>query len=168
MSVFVTNAVHDLTSTHHQRKLAHHIDSCTTLLLHVTNGLHFPSTIALITQLSPITQCTDYTAEFHQTRCISLGLPPSHRRVLSAFISLIVIVTLRSHSMFSEVKSSLTLFIVCFICVLILAWFISSRLVCQPPALDLLSVWINPFLAVSDSVCALREFLLTFWIISLV
>ncbi len=45
---FVTNPVHELTPTHH-------IVSCTTLQLHITHGLHFPSTIALITQLSPIT-----------------------------------------------------------------------------------------------------------------
>ncbi len=61
-----------------------HIDACTTHLLHVTYGLHFPSTIALITQLSPITHCTDYTAESHQTLFISLGRPLSHRRVLFA------------------------------------------------------------------------------------
>ncbi len=48
----------------------------------VTHGLHFPATIALITQLSPITHCTDYTAECHQTLFISLGLPLSHGRVL--------------------------------------------------------------------------------------
>ncbi len=96
VNIIVMNLVCDLTSTHHQRSLAHHIDSCTTLLLHVTHGLHFPLTIALITQLSSITHCTDYTAEFHPTRFISLGLPLSHRRVLSAFISLLVIATLRS------------------------------------------------------------------------
>ncbi len=73
----VTNPVRDLT-------LAHHIDACTTLLLDVTHGLHFPSTIALITQLSPITHCTDYTAESHQTLFISFGLPLSHRWVLFA------------------------------------------------------------------------------------
>ncbi len=78
----VTNQVCDLTPTHHQRSFAHHIDACTTLLLHVTHRLHFPSTIALITQLSPITHCTDYTAEFSQTRFISLGLPLSQGRVL--------------------------------------------------------------------------------------
>ncbi len=44
----VTNPVHVLTPTNH-------IISCTTLQLHITHGLHFPSTIALITQLSPIT-----------------------------------------------------------------------------------------------------------------
>ncbi len=48
-----------LTPTHHQRSPAHHIVPCTTLLLHTTHGLHFPSTIALITHLSPITHCTD-------------------------------------------------------------------------------------------------------------
>ncbi len=36
------------TPAHHQRSLTHHTDSCTTLLLHVTHGQHFPSTIALI------------------------------------------------------------------------------------------------------------------------
>ncbi len=35
----------------------HHIVSCTSLQLHITHGLHFPSTIALVTQLSPITHC---------------------------------------------------------------------------------------------------------------
>ncbi len=70
----VTNPVCDLT-------LAHHIDACATLLLHVTHGLHFPSTIALITQLSPITH---YTAESHQTLFISFGLPLAHRWVLFA------------------------------------------------------------------------------------
>ncbi len=44
----VTNPVHELTPTHL-------IVSCTTLQLHITHGLHFPSTIALVTQLSPIT-----------------------------------------------------------------------------------------------------------------
>ncbi len=77
-TVAVTNPVRDLT-------LAHHIDACTTLLLHVTHGLHFPSTIALITQLSPITHCTDYTAESRQTLFISLGLSLSHRRVLFCY-----------------------------------------------------------------------------------
>ncbi len=43
----VTNPVHELTPTHHI--------SCTTLQLHITHRLHFPSTIALITQLSSIT-----------------------------------------------------------------------------------------------------------------
>ncbi len=44
-SVCVTNPVHELTPTHH-------IVSCTSLQLHITHGLHFPSTIALVTQLS--------------------------------------------------------------------------------------------------------------------
>ncbi len=58
------------------------MDSCTTLTVAHHLRLHFPSTIALITQLSPITHCTDYTAKFHQTRFISFGLPLSHSRVL--------------------------------------------------------------------------------------
>ncbi len=78
----VTNPVHALPVTHHQKSLAHHTDSCTTLTVAHHLRLHFPSTIALITQLSPITHCTDYTAEFHQTRFISFGLLLSHRRVL--------------------------------------------------------------------------------------
>ncbi len=68
----VTNPVHELTPTHHI--------SCTTLQLHITQGLHFPSTIALITQLSLI--CTNYTASLHQARFISLGLHLSHCEVL--------------------------------------------------------------------------------------
>ncbi len=47
----------------------------TTLLLHITHGLHFPSTIALITHLSPITH---YTAGSDHTLYKSLGLPLSH------------------------------------------------------------------------------------------
>ncbi len=53
--------------------------SCTTLQLHITHGLHFPSTIALITQLSPITH---YTTALRQTRFISFGLHLSHCEVL--------------------------------------------------------------------------------------
>ncbi len=65
-------------------QVAHHIDTCSTLRLHVTHGLHFPSTIALITQLSPITHCTNHTADCtDHTLYISLGLPLS----LTAYIS---------------------------------------------------------------------------------
>ncbi len=71
-----------LTPTHHQKSPAHHIVSCTTLLLHITHGLHFPSTIALITHLSPITHCTDYTAGSDHTLYKSLGLLISHCWVL--------------------------------------------------------------------------------------
>ncbi len=75
--VCVMNPVRDLT-------LTHHIDTCSTLRLHVTHGLHFPSTIALITQLSPITHCTNHTADCtDHTLYISLGLPLS----LTAYIS---------------------------------------------------------------------------------
>ncbi len=62
----------------------HHI-SCTTLQLHITHGLHFPSTIAPITQLSPITHlpwlshhtCTSFTHTH-----ISSTLPCTHCKVL--------------------------------------------------------------------------------------
>ncbi len=106
------------------------MDSCTTLLLHFTIGLQFPSSIALTTHTADFTDyTTDHTADCtDHTVYLSHGLPQPVRQVLSAFIALLVIATLRSHSVFSEVKSSLTLFIVCFICVLILAWFISSCL----------------------------------------
>ncbi len=38
------NLVYELPLTHHQRKLAHQMDSCTTLLLHVTSyyNSHIP------------------------------------------------------------------------------------------------------------------------------
>ncbi len=71
----VTNPVHELTPTHH-------IVSCTTLQLHITHGLHFPSTIALITQLSPITHLHYHTAALRQACFISLGLHLSHCEVL--------------------------------------------------------------------------------------
>ncbi len=81
--VCVMNPVCDLT-------LAHHIDTCTKLRLHVTHGLHFPSTIALITQLSPITHCTNHTTDCtDHTLYISIGRPRSHCRELfaTAYIS---------------------------------------------------------------------------------
>ncbi len=56
--------------------------SCTTLQLHITHGLHFPSTIALITQLSPITHYTNYTAALRHAHFISFGLHLSHCEVL--------------------------------------------------------------------------------------
>ncbi len=61
------------------------MDSCTTLQLHITHGLHFPSTISPITQLSPITHlpwlshhtCTSFTHTH-----ISSTLPCTHCEVL--------------------------------------------------------------------------------------
>jgi len=47
----VTNPVHGLPLTHHQRSLAHHMDSCTTL----TVALHLKTTI-------PIIHCTQLIA----------------------------------------------------------------------------------------------------------
>ncbi len=43
----VTNPVHRLPLTHHQRSLAHHMDSCTTLTVALHLRLQFPSPIAL-------------------------------------------------------------------------------------------------------------------------
>ncbi len=63
----VTNPVHDLT-------LAHHIDACTTLLLHVTHGLHFPSTIALITQLNPVRHYKPWTSSLSSPSIVLLLL----------------------------------------------------------------------------------------------
>ncbi len=76
----------------------HHIVSCTTLQLHITNGLHFPSTIALVTQLSPITHyClilykslfTPRTWTNHLHRCPSftaLRKQPSHSHSLRSLV----------------------------------------------------------------------------------
>ncbi len=47
ISEIVTNPVHAIPFTHHQRSLVHHIDSYTTLLLPFTIELHFPSSTAL-------------------------------------------------------------------------------------------------------------------------
>ncbi len=44
----VTNPVHGLPLTHHQRSLAHHMDSCTTLTVALHLRLQFPSPIALM------------------------------------------------------------------------------------------------------------------------
>ncbi len=78
--ICVTNPVYELPFTHHQRSLAHHIDSCTTLLLHFTIELQFPSSIALTTHSchqSHIALITQLITHF-----ISLGLPLCHCRVL--------------------------------------------------------------------------------------
>ncbi len=54
--VAVMNPDYELPFTHHQRSPAHHMDSYTTQTVTLYNGLHFPSSIALIkhTQLNPI------------------------------------------------------------------------------------------------------------------
>ncbi len=49
---YVTNLVYELPLTHHQRSLAHHMDSCTTLTVARHLRLQVPSSIALITQLT--------------------------------------------------------------------------------------------------------------------
>ncbi len=54
---FITNPVCGLPPDSHQRSPFHRIDSCTTLLLHVTHGLQFPSSIALTTHT---VDCTNH------------------------------------------------------------------------------------------------------------
>ncbi len=70
--------------TRHQWSPAHHMDSCTTLLLHFPPGLQFPSSIALMTH----TQCKHWLQLIHSwsyhthTPYLSHELPHSDRRVL--------------------------------------------------------------------------------------
>ncbi len=70
MSISVTNPVYERLFTHHQRSPAHHVDFCTTLLLHLTW-----TTV-------PIIHCTDNTVDSHHTPYLSHGLPQSDRQVL--------------------------------------------------------------------------------------
>ncbi len=72
LSCLVTNPVYELSFTHQQRSPALHMDSHTTQTVTLYPGLHFPSSIALI---SP-------TAVTNHTPYISHGLPLSHCRVL--------------------------------------------------------------------------------------
>ncbi len=69
----VTNPVYELPLTPHQRSLAHHIDSCTTLTVALHLRLQFPSSIALTTHAA---DCTDHTLY------INHGLPLPLCRVL--------------------------------------------------------------------------------------
>ncbi len=80
------------------------------------HGLHFPCSISLIT-FTPAANYTYYKNQSQTTvQC----------RVLSAFISLLAIATLRSHSVFPEFSSSQSCFFTRLHCVLILAWLPSS------------------------------------------
>ncbi len=55
----VMNLVYELPLTHHQRSLAHHMDSCTTLTVVLHLRLQFPSSIALTTHKADCTDSTD-------------------------------------------------------------------------------------------------------------
>ncbi len=57
-AVLVMNLVYEFPLTPHQRSLAHHIDSCTTLTVALHIRLQFPSSFALITHTA---DCTDHT-----------------------------------------------------------------------------------------------------------
>ncbi len=69
----VTNQVHGLPLTHHQRSLAHHMDSCTTLTVELHLRLQFPSSFALMIHTADCTEHTPY---------INHGLPLPLGRVL--------------------------------------------------------------------------------------
>ncbi len=69
----VMNLVYELPLTHHQRSLAHHMDSCSTLTVARHLRLQFPSSIALTTHIA---DCTDHTPY------INHGLPLPLCRVL--------------------------------------------------------------------------------------
>ncbi len=58
----VMNLVYELPLTRHQRSLAHHMDSCTTLTVARHLRLQFPSAIALTTHTA---DCTDHS--YHQS-----------------------------------------------------------------------------------------------------
>ncbi len=84
--VLVTNPVYELLFIHHQRSLAHHIDSCTTL----TVAGHPRTTVPIIhcTDDAHTTDCTDHTQLIPIcTLFISLGLSLCDRRVLYAHIA---------------------------------------------------------------------------------
>ncbi len=83
LCVFVMNLVYELPLTHHQRSLAHHMDSCTTLLSHSTldcishHPLHWQHTA-----VTNLTLLWLHSWSHNHTRFISLGLPLCDRRVL--------------------------------------------------------------------------------------
>ncbi len=82
----VTNPVYELLFIHHQRSLAHHIDSCTTL----TVAGHPRTTVPIIhgTDDAHTTDCTYHTQLIPIcTLFISLGLSLCDRRVLYAHIA---------------------------------------------------------------------------------
>ncbi len=98
--IIVTNPGYELPSTHRQRSLTHHKDSCTTQTVTCHSGLQFPSSIALIahtqlnaliTQLSSITRSPKsyYTHYIRPT-------PVQSAEYSIAYITFLAIATLRS------------------------------------------------------------------------
>ncbi len=70
---YVMNLVYELPLTPHQRSLAHHMDSCTTLTVARHLRLQFPSSIVLTTHTA---DCTDHTTDCtDHTPYIYHGLP---------------------------------------------------------------------------------------------
>ncbi len=62
----VTNPVHGLPLTRHQRSLAHHMDSCTTPTVALNLRLQFPSSIGLTIHTA---DCTDHNLHKPWTLC---------------------------------------------------------------------------------------------------
>ncbi len=92
ITIFVTNPVHALPFIHHQRSLAHHIDSCTTELLHTISKYNSHHPLALTSHIwlhwsrSHLRTITQSLSPNH-TRFINLGLPLALGRVLYAHIA---------------------------------------------------------------------------------
>ncbi len=76
------NLVYELPLTHHQRSLAHHMGSCTTLTVALHLRLLFPSSIALTTHTA---DCADHTLY------INHGLPLLLCRVLFRILLVLAI-----------------------------------------------------------------------------
>ncbi len=85
--VIVTNPVHALPFTHHQRSLVHHIDSYTTLLLPFTIELHFPSSTALTQLFALITLTPENYLTITITQSHTLYKPGTSSRITQSTVS---------------------------------------------------------------------------------
>ncbi len=104
---FVMNLVYELNLTHHQRSLAHHMYSCTTLTVALHLRLQFPSSIALTTHS---------WLHWSHTLYISLGLPLCHGRVLFSV----------QHSPKVSYLPSLSVFVLCSVSCIVLRFSLSE------------------------------------------
>ncbi len=83
---YVTNPVHALPFTHHQRSLVHHIDSYTTLLLPFTIELHFPSSTALTQLFALITLTPENYLTITITQSHTLYKPGTSSRITPSIV----------------------------------------------------------------------------------
>ncbi len=137
MHLVVTNPVHALPFTHHQRSLLHHI------------GFHTTQTVTYHPKTTfPIIHCTDDTQLIslitHHTRFINLELALCDRWVLYAHIATLADSYLTEPSQYHNLA------------LLVVPCLISARV-----------SWINPLPYRSDSVCPCLDYCLCTWIISL-